>query len=191
MTAFLLIHHSSTAHSCKRIQISLYRLIITPWSSLHACYSLNITIINCYKTNMQPGGRTSIENRLWQTRKRRGLEQKQVAYLLNHHTADQVSRYELGTRLPTLETALLLEMIYGAPLRVLYKDLYERLQAEFKDRLERLPQLHERLSEFLGEDGVREYCAYRELIQSGHPAQSDLLKARRHVTELAKRLAYL
>ena len=46
-------------------------------------------------------------------------------------------------------------------------------------------------TDFLGDDGVREYCAYRELIQTGHPAQTDLLKARRHVTELAKRLAYL
>src|SRR2546421_8984869 len=113
---------------------------------------------------MPHGGRKTIENRLWQTRKRRGLEQKQIAYLLNHHTPDQVSRYELGTRLPTLETALLLEMIYGAPLRVLYKDLYERLQGKLRDRLERVPQLHDRLAEFMSEEGVREYCAYRELI---------------------------
>jgi transcriptional regulator with XRE-family HTH domain len=140
---------------------------------------------------MSPGGRNTIENRLWQTRKRRGLEQKQVAYLLNHHTPDQVSRYELGTRLPTLETALLLEMIYGAPLRVLYKDLYERLQAELRDRYEGIPQLKERLAEFLTEEGLREYCSYQELLQVGQPAQTDLLKLRRHVTELAKRLAYL
>lgn len=140
---------------------------------------------------MLTGGKNTIENRLWQTRKRQGLEQKQVAYLLNHHTPDQVSRYELGTRLPTLETALLLEMIYGAPLRVLYKDLYERLQAELKERFERVPQLRERLAEFLSEEGVREYCAYRDLIQTSHPAQVELLKTRRHVTELAKRLAYL
>jgi transcriptional regulator with XRE-family HTH domain len=140
---------------------------------------------------MPPGGRNTIENRLWQTRKRRSLEQKQVAYLLNHHTADQVSRYELGTRLPTLETALLLEMIHGAPLRVLYKDLYERLQADLRDRFERVPQLKDRLTEFLTEDGVREYCAYQELIQTGQPSQADMLKVRRHVTELAKRMAYL
>jgi transcriptional regulator with XRE-family HTH domain len=140
---------------------------------------------------MSLGGRNKIENRLWQTRKQRGLEQKQVAYLLNHHTADQVSRYELGTRLPTLEIALHLEMIYGMPLRVLYEDLYERLQAELKDRFERVPQLRARLTEFLDEDGVREYCAYREMLQTGQPAHADLLKARRHVTELAKRMAYL
>lgn len=137
------------------------------------------------------GGKHAVENRLWQTRKRRGLEQKQVAYLLNHHTADQVSRYELGTRLPTLEIALLLEIIYGAPLRVLYKDLYERLQSEFRERLEHVPQLLDRLSEFLLDDGVREYCSYKDLILTGHPSQADLTKARRHVTELAKRLAYI
>lgn len=140
---------------------------------------------------MHRGGRTTIENRLWQYRKRRSLEQKQVAYLLNHHTGDQVSRYETGARLPPLETALLLEMIYGVPLRTLYKGLYERLQAELRSRLERVAQLHERLSEFLNEDGLREYCAYRDQVLSAHPSPADLIKARRHVTELAKRMAYL
>jgi transcriptional regulator with XRE-family HTH domain len=140
---------------------------------------------------MSPGGRKTIESLLWQTRKRRGLEQKQVAYLLNHHTPDQVSRYELGTRLPTLEIALMLEIIYGAPLRVLYKDLYERLQAELRDRLKRLPQLTGGLEEFLNEDGISEYCAYRDLILSGQLSQTDMLRVRRHVTELARRMAYL
>lgn len=140
---------------------------------------------------MSPGGKSILENLLWQTRKRRGLEQKQVAYLLNHQTADQVSRYELGTRLPTFEIALQLEMIYGVPLRILYKDLYERLQGEMEGRLKRLPQLSERLEEFLSEDGLREYCSYRDLIQSGKPTPADTSRARRHVTEIAKRLAYL
>jgi transcriptional regulator with XRE-family HTH domain len=140
---------------------------------------------------MSPGGINTVENRLWQIRKRRGLEQKQVAYLLNHNTADQVSRYELGTRLPTLEIALLLEMIYGAPLRILYKDLYERLQAELRGRIERVPQLGERLAEFLSEDAIREYCAYGDLIRTGNPAPTDLIKARRHVTELMKKMMYL
>lgn len=140
---------------------------------------------------MSSGGKNTIENRLWQNRKRRGLKQKQVAYLLNHHTVDQVSRYELGSRAPTLEIALLLEMIYGAPLHVLYKELYERLQADLRDRFERVPQLEDRLGEFLIGDSVREYCAYRELLQTDQPSQAEQTKVRRHVTELAKRLAYL
>ena len=140
---------------------------------------------------MLPGGRKTVENLLWQTRKRRGLEQKQVAYLLNQQTTGQVSRYEMGTRLPTLEIALQLEIIYGVPLRILYKDIYERLQVEIEDRLKRLPQLSERVEEFLNEDGLRDYCAYRDLIQPGKPTPADTQKARRHVTEMAKRLAYL
>lgn len=140
---------------------------------------------------MSSGGRTTTKNRLWQTRKRRELEQKQVAYLLNQHTPDQVSRYELGTRLPTLEKALLLEMIYSTPLRVLYKDLYERLQVELRARLERVPQLQGPVAHLLDEAVLREYCAYNELLQTSQPTQADLLKVRRHVIELAKRLAYL
>jgi len=140
---------------------------------------------------MTVGGRRTVKNRLWTARKRRGLEQKQVAYLLNHNTSDQVSRYELGTRIPTLEMALLLEIIYGAPLRVLYRDLYEQLQTQLRERLQRLPQLQNRLPAFLNEEQVREYCAYWELFQNGQATQADLLKVRRHVTELAKRLAFL
>ncbi len=87
--------------------------------------------------------------------------------------------------------ALLLEMIYGAPLRILYKDLYEQLQAELQERLQRLPKLQERLADFLNEDGMREYCGYRDLIQNGQTTQADQIKVRRHVTELAKRLAFL
>jgi transcriptional regulator with XRE-family HTH domain len=140
---------------------------------------------------MSPGGKNLIRNRLWSARKRRGLEQKQVAFLLDQHTPDQVSRYELGTRVPNLEAALLLEIILGTPLRILYKDLYEQLQVTVRERLIRVPQLHDRLAEFLIENGVHEYCAYRELLQTGHPSQADQAKVRRHVTELARRLAYL
>lgn len=141
---------------------------------------------------MRSGVRNIIKNRLWSCRKRRRLEQKQVAYLLGQTTPGQVSRYELGTRLPMLETALLLEMIYGAPLRVLYKDLYERLQADLRERFEHIPQLKDRLAEFVIEDCVHDYCAYLELLQTGQPSQADLVKVRRHVTELAKQqLTYL
>ena len=140
---------------------------------------------------MSPGGKRTGENRLWPARKRRGLEQKQVAFLLNQHTPDQVSRYELGTREPTLETTLLLEIVLGTPIRILYKDLYEQLQGEVRERLERVPQLHDRLAEFLIENGLREYCAYRELLQTGQLSEADQIKVRRHVTELAKRLAHL
>lgn len=141
---------------------------------------------------MTSGGKHTIENRLWQTRKKLRLEQKQIAYLLDHLTPDQVSRYELGTRLPTLETALLLEMIYGAPLRILYKELYGRLQEKLRERIEHVPKGKDRLRELLlTEDGLHEYCSYRDLLQKGQPSQIDMLKARRHVTELAKRLAYL
>lgn len=149
----------------------------------------NPTLIT-HETKMPPGGKNSVENRLWSARKRRGLEQKQVAYLLNHHTPDQVSRYELGVRLPTLETALLLEIIYGVPLRLLYKDLYERLRGELKDRMGRIPQLHERLTDFLEDEALSEYCAYREIVHSGCPSQHDLARVRRHVTDLVRRMAY-
>src|SRR6266545_2745585 len=89
------------------------------------------------------GGKHTNQNRLWLARKRRGLGQKQVAYLLAHQSPDQISRYEQGVKLPTLSTALMLEIIYGAPIRLLYRELYEQLRTEIGERLESQPILKE------------------------------------------------
>jgi transcriptional regulator with XRE-family HTH domain len=43
------------------------------------------------------GGKIKISNRLWKARKRRGLGQKQVAFLIGK-TIGEVSRYERGVR---------------------------------------------------------------------------------------------
>lgn len=135
------------------------------------------------KGNKQP-------NRLWLARKRRGLEQKQVSYLLNHPSIDQLSRYEQGARLPTLENALRLEIIYGVPLRFLYKELSVRLEDEVWQRISLNPALHKRFGNRTAQvAGLSEYCAYVELIAAPHASEADRAAARRHITALAKKLA--
>jgi|ERR671927_121102 transcriptional regulator with XRE-family HTH domain len=131
-------------------------------------------------------------NRLWLARKRRGLEQKQVSYLLDHKGIDQLSQYEQGTRLPTLENALKLEIIYGVPLRFLYKELSARLEDEVWQRISLNPVLHKRFGNRTTQvAGLSEYCAYAELIAAPHASEADRVAARRHVTALAKKLACL
>ena len=80
-------------------------------------------------------------NKLWITRKRVGLSQKQLASLLDHKTADQVSRYERGSRIPTLLIALQLEIALRTPLKLLFPDLYEQLREEVRQKVQRHPLL--------------------------------------------------
>ena len=131
-------------------------------------------------------------NRLWLARKRRGLEQKQVTYLLDHKSTDQLSRYEQGARLPILENALKLEIIYGVPLRFLYKELSTKLEDEVWQRISLNPVLHKRFGNRTAQvAGLSEYCAYAELIAAPQASEADRAAARRHVTALAKKLACL
>jgi transcriptional regulator with XRE-family HTH domain len=61
-----------------------------------------------------------LENYLRTYRKRSGLTQQEVAFLLGSEDGTQVSRYEKRRRLPPLETALACEEIYGVPVAELF-----------------------------------------------------------------------
>lgn len=136
---------------------------------------------------MNSGGKNKIQNRLWLTRKRRGLQQKQVAYLLNHRNVDQISRYENGSRMPTLLAALKLEIIFGVPVRLLFPDLHEQLRAEIRERAETSRGLRNTLSPVRGDDA----CSYSDLLSSPTRSTQDLEKVRRHATDLVRTMAYL
>ena len=133
------------------------------------------------------GAKNRIQNRLWLTRKRRGLKQKQIAYLLNHRSVDQISRYENGSRTPKLLAALKLEIIFGVPVRLLFPELHEQLTAEIRERAETSPSLKESLTREFG-DGA---CSYSELLSSPTRSSQDIDTVRRHVTELARTIAHL
>jgi transcriptional regulator with XRE-family HTH domain len=78
------------------------------------------------------------KNNLLVYRKRMGFSQKQVARLLNQHDTDMLSRYEHGHILPSLITALGLEIAYRVPVAFLFPDMYEELRNEIRGR-EALP----------------------------------------------------
>jgi len=137
------------------------------------------------------GGVTDLPNRLWQARKRRGLGQKQVSILLNHKQIDQLSRFEQGSRVPNLHHALMLEILYGVPVRLLFHGLYEQLQAELREKAGRSlmwPVIDEA---GLAATGEEEFCMYQELLRSPllTPVEKD--RVRRHVAKVARQLAYL
>jgi transcriptional regulator with XRE-family HTH domain len=67
-----------------------------------------------------------LDNYLRMYRKRAGLSQDEVAYLLGAKSGTMTSRYERFRRTPSLETALAYEEIYGVPARELFAGVADR-----------------------------------------------------------------
>ena len=66
-----------------------------------------------------------LENYLRTYRKRSGLTQREVAFLVGCRNGAQVSRYEKRRRLPPLRAALAFEAAFGVPVAVLFAGLRE------------------------------------------------------------------
>ena len=79
----------------------------------------------------------SLPNYLRSKRKQSSYSQEEVAFLLGLKGMDKggkVSRDENYSRIPTLETALAYEAIYGKPIRELFAGLYEQIAPEVSAR---------------------------------------------------------
>ena len=82
---------------------------------------------------LQHGG-----NRLWKYRKRMDFTQSQVGEILGYHSPTDISHYEHGRKLPSLVTALKLEIAYRVPVAFLFPELYRELKEQLRAREERL-----------------------------------------------------
>jgi len=77
------------------------------------------------------------QNALLLYRKRMGFSQKYVAALLGHRTTQMLSGYERGHCLPSLVTALRLEVIYRVPVAFLYGRTYDAIRLSIRETEER------------------------------------------------------
>ncbi|MBI4469801.1 MAG: helix-turn-helix transcriptional regulator [Acidobacteria bacterium] len=84
-----------------------------------------------------------LPNYLRTYRKRAGLSQDEIAFLLGARSGAKVSRYERFRREPSLRTALAYESVFRIPVRELFAGIYE--EAELKT-LKRRKVLIARLS---------------------------------------------
>ncbi len=75
-------------------------------------------------------------------RKRCGLSQTDVAFVLGAHGGSKVSRYEWQHRTPPLPTVLALEILFHAPARDLFGGLYAEIE---RATLRRIAQLATRV----------------------------------------------
>ena len=75
-----------------------------------------------------------LQNYLRMHRKRTGLSQDEVAFLLGCQTGANVSRYERFARQPNLETAFACEVIFGIPARELFAGVYQKVEETIHQR---------------------------------------------------------
>jgi len=76
-----------------------------------------------------------LQNYLRMYRKRSGLTQREVAFLLGCENGAQVSRYEKRRRLPPLRTALACETVLGIPIAELFAGMNDAVGKEVRKRL--------------------------------------------------------
>jgi DNA-binding XRE family transcriptional regulator len=127
---------------------------------------------------------------LWRARKRLGLTQKQLAYLLGNKYQDNVCRLEQGSKLPTLETALMLEAILNVPVKVLFDYLFQQAQEKVKTRINKSPIPYQQLLSNPGPT-LGEICTFLDLLNVQNLTPAEREKLRSHIVFLAKREAYL
>lgn len=121
------------------------------------------------------------KNRLSLIRKRNALGQKQIANLLGHKTIDQISRYERGARMPSLKTALKLQIIYHLPLNVLFQDFYNKCLEEVESKTKTSGD-----NFVLDSNANAETCTYSELLKSLQVSPPNMEKVGKHILELMK-----
>jgi len=88
-------------------------------------------------------------NYLRSYRRKHALNQREVAFLLGSEDGGQISRYEKGHRIPTLETALAFTTIFGVSTGVLFSDIQLKVDTEV---LERIAHLGTKIEKNIQED---------------------------------------
>ena len=75
-----------------------------------------------------------LSNYLRTYRKRAGLTQKELAFLLGCQSGAKVSRYENVQRLPNLNTVFAYEVIFNIPANQLFAGIYENAKEKVEQR---------------------------------------------------------
>jgi len=76
-----------------------------------------------------------LQNYLKLHRRRTGLTQGEIAYLLGFDNKGVVSRYEKRTRIPPLQTAIACEAVFGVPISELFAGMREDAKKDIQKRL--------------------------------------------------------
>ncbi len=102
-----------------------------------------------------------LQNYLRTHRKRAGLSQDEVAFLLGCRSGAKVSRYERFARLPTLRSAFAYEVIFRTPVSELFAGVFQKVECETTRRAKLLAQRLNRGES--GEQAARKFAALNHL----------------------------
>ena len=99
-------------------------------------FSVYASAKESHVTTLTPSMAThKLENYLRTYRRRSGLTQRELAFLLGWETETQVSRYEKRHRLPPLATALACEEVFGVPAAELFAGVRESAVKTMRKRM--------------------------------------------------------
>jgi transcriptional regulator with XRE-family HTH domain len=84
----------------------------------------------------------ALHNYLRTYRKRAGLSQEEVAFLLGCEDRATVSRYERQVRQPSLTALCAYELILGVPTQELFRGTYEKVGQQVARRAKSLARRH-------------------------------------------------
>ena len=140
---------------------------------------------------MQTAKQSITNNALWRIRRKKGLEPKQVGWLLGHKSPDIVSGYERGSSEPNLTNALKLSVIYGCSVEDLFPERVEAFRSELAGKVLKIPG-------FIASPADQQVlveqinkCGYEDLLEDPDLSEKTSRVVRSHVTKLAKQLAGL
>jgi len=77
-------------------------------------------------------------NHIRSHRKRTGLSQQNVGFLLGYGNTSAVSRHELSVSIPKLLTAIGYEVVFGQPISKLFPDLRKAVEEDVNKKLAEL-----------------------------------------------------
>jgi transcriptional regulator with XRE-family HTH domain len=75
-----------------------------------------------------------LPNYLRTYRKRFGLSQKELSFLLGVKRSEKVCRYEKFQQVPNLKTALAFQAVFGVPVAELFAGIYDQAEKEISKR---------------------------------------------------------
>lgn len=68
-------------------------------------------------------------------RRRMGLSQRELAYILGYDSDSHISRIENGSRNPTLAEVLAIELVFGVPAVAVFPDIRHAVGIGLRNRL--------------------------------------------------------
>ena len=125
------------------------------------------------------------KNNLMLIRRKLGLERKQVAILLGHKTANEISRFERSIKKPGLKTAFKMQIIYGFPIQILFYGYYGKCLREIRtqEKVLNKNKIQSKDNDNMGLEKT-EFCTIAENLKNPDVSDADLDSARNHITKL-------